>query len=308
MNVESWPVTLTLACPICQSVLSVKGAAATCATCQQTFARREGIWRFLPQSRACEFADFLREYQTVRADEDWGAADADYYRTLPHVGKDDPQRNIWRIRARSFERLLTLIGNGGPVKILDVGAGNGWLANQLGRRGHTVAALDLADDSHDGLGARVHYAASFETYQAEFDRMPFGEAQFDMVIFNAALHYARALSVTLREARRVMRSDGSIIVMDSPFYSRPSSGAAMLAEREASFAHKYGFNRQVRTIGFLTRADLEQSAAEAGLEMDIWAEDNRWAARLRRTWIERRTGREPARFPVVMLKHGKFNV
>ena len=96
--------------------------------------------------------------------------------------------------------------------------------------------------------------------------------------------------------------------MDSPFYSRPTSGAAMVTEREASFARKYGLDRQVRTIGFLTRADLEQSAAEAGLEIDIWTEDNRWTTRLRRVWIERRTGREPARFPMVMLKHGKFNV
>jgi hypothetical protein len=42
--------------------------------------------------------------------------------------------------------------------------------------------------------------------------------------------------------------------------------------------------------------------------MNTWAEDNRWATRLRRTWAERRTGREPARFPVVILKQGKFNV
>jgi SAM-dependent methyltransferase len=297
---------IELACPVCARALSVQGDAATCATCQQTFVRRQGIWRFLPPSRACEFANFLREYQTVRADEGWGASDASYYRALPRVDQDDPQRNIWRIRARSFERLLAIMGNAGPLKILDVGAGNGWLANQLTRRGHTVAALDLADDPRDGLGARAHYATHFETYQAEFDRLPFGEAQFDVVIFNAALHYADALSATLREARRVMRSDGSILVMDSPFYSRPSSGAAMVAEREASFARKYGFNRQARTSGFLTRAGLEQSAAEAGLKMDIWAEDNRWATRLRRAWIEWRTGREPARFPVVMLKHGNF--
>ena len=299
---------IELACPVCQSALAAQGDAATCETCQQTFVRREGIWRFLLPSREREFADFLRDYRIVRVDEGWGASDARYYRALPHVDQDDPQRNVWRIRARNFEWLLTLIGNGRPLRILDVGAGNGWLANQLARRGHAVAALDLADDSRDGLGARAHYATSFETYQAEFDRMPFGEAQFGVVIFNAALHYADALSVTLREARRVMRSDGSIIVMDSPFYSRSSSGSAMVAEREASFACKYGFNRQARTIGFLTRADLEQSAAEAGLEMDIWAEDNRWATRLRCTWIGWRTGREPARFPVVMLKYGKFNV
>jgi len=202
---------------------------------------------------------------------------------------------------------MMLIGNGRSLDILDVGAGNGWLANQLARRGHTVAALDLADDARDGLGARVHYATDFQVYQAEFDRMPFGAAQFDAVIFNAALHYANTLSVTLREARRVMRSDGSIIVMDSPFYFKSSSGAMMVAEREASFALMYGFERQVCTIGFLTRAGLEQAAAKIGLTVSTWAEDNRWATRLRRTWTEWRTGREPARFPMVMLRHGKFN-
>ena len=299
---------IELACLVCHSDLTVQGETAACTTCGQTFTQRDGIWRFLSSPRESEFADFLREYRTVRADEGWGAVGADYYCALPHVDPDDPQRDIWRIRVNHFQRLLALIGNGGPRKILDAGAGNGWLAHQLARRGHIVAALDLADDPRDGLGASVHYATHFETYQAEFDRMPFGEAQFDVVIFSAALHYAYALSVTLREACRVVRSDGSIIVMDSPFYSRPSSGAAMVAEREASFVRKYGFNRQVRTIGFLTRADLEQSAAEAGLKMNTWAEDNRWATRLRRTWIEWRMGREPARFPVVMLKHGKFNV
>jgi len=297
---------IELACPVCASVLVVQYDSATCEICQLTFARRDGIWRYLPPSREREYSDFLREYQTVRADEGWGASDASYYRTLPHVDKDDPQRNIWRIRARSFGRLLAFIGNNGPMRILDVGAGNGWLANQLARRGHTVAALDLADDPRDGLGARVHYAASFETYQAEFDRMPFGAAQFDVVIFNAALHYTCALSVTLHEARRVMRSEGSIIVMDSPFYSDPFSGAARVAEREACFARKYGFNRQVRAISFLTEADLEQSAAETGLEMNIWAEDDRLATRLCRAWLDWRTGREPARFPVVMLKHGNY--
>ena len=298
---------IELACLVCQSILAVQGERATCTTCGRTFTQRDGIWRFLSSPREGEFADFLREYRTVRADEGWGAAGADYYCALPHVDPDDPQRDIWRIRVNHFQRLLALIGNGGPLKILDAGAGNGWLAHQLARRGHIVAALDLADDPRDGLGASVHYATRFETYQAEFDRMPFGEAQFDVVIFNAALHYAYALAVTLREACRVVRSDGSIIVMDSPFYSRLSSGAAMVAEREASFASKYGFDRQVRTAGFLTQAALGQAAAEAGLEIKIGADEGGRMARLRRAWAERRTGREQARFPIVILKRGNFN-
>src|SRR5437868_5658951 len=55
------------------------------------------------------------------------------------------------------------------LRILDLGAGNGWLANRLAERGHRVIAVDLLDDPLDGLGAARHYAAAFSALLAEFD-------------------------------------------------------------------------------------------------------------------------------------------
>src|SRR5207245_9646115 len=108
-------------------------------------------------------AQFAREYQTVRRDEGWGSADGAYYRSLPYTDLTGRFSAIWRIRARSYQMLVQRVleplegDNSRALKILDVGAGSGWLANRLALRGHWVAALDLLADPLDGLGAVRHY-------------------------------------------------------------------------------------------------------------------------------------------------------
>ena len=60
-----------------------------------------------------------------------------------------------------------------PLRLLDLGAGNGWLSYHLARRGHEAAAVDLTVNDFDGLGAHVHFDAPFTPVQAEFDHLPF---------------------------------------------------------------------------------------------------------------------------------------
>lgn len=291
-----------LECPICQSAVVVQRETGLCQQSGHRFNCAGGIWRLLPLTREVQFREFLGVYKAVRAKEGWGASKPGYYRSLPRVSFRDPQRGIWRIRERSFGRLLELIGETGHLRILDAGAGNGWLSNQLARRGHTVAALDLSDDERDGLGARANYDTSFECYQAEFDRLPFCEGQFDLVVFNAALHYATAPEVPLRESKRVLAEGGKIVVLDSPFYTEEASGAAMIAAREAGFAREFGLKRELPSTGFFTQVMLERAAADAGLTLQVWPIDIPWDLRLRRAWTQWRTGRESARFPLNVME------
>ena len=108
----------------------------------------------------------------------------------------------------------------------DLGAGNGWLANRLALAGHTVAAVDLNVDPADGLGACRHYANRFETAQADFDALPFGDTSLDLVVFNGSLHYSTDYAATLGEALRTLRPGGTLAVLDSPVYTDPASGHA----------------------------------------------------------------------------------
>ena len=274
--------------------MCVSAEGARCTTCERAFERRAGIWRCLLEPE--QYEAFLEAYRRLRAAEGWGSTDASYYLALPEVGADDPQRAIWRRRAQHFAQLLRVLPQR-VQRVLDAGAGNGWLAYQLAQRGHHVAALDISDDARDGLGAHVHYPAHFECYQAEFERLPFGAGQFDWVIYNGALHYVRTLVPALAEARRVLRTGGHVVVMDSPFFTDAASSEAMVAEQERRL---YGNGQAERYLGYLTRCDVERAAREAGLRLTKHYAKDGW--RLLRAWTARRVGREPASFPIVVME------
>jgi SAM-dependent methyltransferase len=163
------------------------------------------------------------------------------------------------------------------LKILDLGAGNGWLANRLAQRGHLVAAIDLMTNSFDSLGAYIHYEAPFIPIQADFDHLPFtdgsdasiGDAStgFDLIIFNASFHYSTCYEKTLQETLRVLRPQGLVVLLDSPLYRDPASGEQMVREREACFTRQYGFpSNALSSQNYLTYERLESLAVQFSLD------------------------------------------
>ncbi len=320
---------LRFACPVCLTPLEAAAGGLCCPTDGRFYAWEGGIWRLLPPERAAAFDPFLRDYQTVRAAEGWGRPDPEYYRSLPRVRADDLRWNAWRIREKSFQALIARvlrpleISRGRPLAILDLGAGNCWLAYRMAQRGHQVAAVDVSIDQADGLGAHAWYsmgemsvAASasglgdatadqkggrFTPVQAEFDRLPFDGDQVDLVIFNASLHYSTSYQATISEALRVLRPDGAIVLLDSPFYRDPRSGAEMVHEREAEFSRLYGFaSDAIQTEGFLTEERIEALATTLNLRWRAIHPIPRWRSTLRSWKAKARGEREPATFPLIV--------
>jgi SAM-dependent methyltransferase len=253
-------------------------------------------------------ARFAREYATVRRAEGWGSRDAAYYRALPYSDLSGRFERIWRIRARSFElfveavlRPLEAARPNAALLVADLGAGNGWLAYRLAQRGHHLMAIDLLLDPLDGLGAARHYDARFSPVQAEFDHLPLADGTLDLALFNASLHYSPDYAVTLREALRVLRPDGRLVILDSPLYRRAASGQRMLRERQARFVRDYGFaSDALGSEGYLSSQRLQQLAAELGVQWRVLEPRRTWRAAFgqRLQWL--RLGREPAQFPVIV--------
>ena len=254
-------------------------------------------------------AQFAREYRTVRRAEGWGSLDGAYYRALPFKDLTGRFPTIWRIRARTYQ---TFIGRvleplerqvSRSLRVLDVGAGSGWLAHRLALRGHSVIAVDLLDDPLDGLGARKHYpaAAGFAAVLAEYDRLPLGCHHIDLVVFNASLHYSTDYAATLRETLRVLRRHGTLVILDSPTYVDPTSGARMVQERQKRFLAAYGFaSDALQSEHFLTPARLQALASDLGLEWRVYPTRLDWCSALGRAIGGLRARREPARFPVIV--------
>ncbi len=298
------------ACPACRSALELVGPdALRCPADQLSFQRRDGIWHMLLPDRASELERFISEYETVRLAEGRGADDPAYYRNLPYIDRSDPFAADWRIRATSYQALVSSIieplerTRNRPLAILDLGAGNGWLSNRIAQRRHRVAAIDLLTNPRDGLGAHRRYETEFTPIQAEFDHLPLASDQADLVIFNASIHYATSYELTLSEALRILRPGGILTIIDSPVYHDPTSGQTMVDEREASFRQRFGFaSDALPSENYLTFDRLDDLSLTLGIEWRTvepfyglrWSL-RPWKARLRRS-------REPAKFLVIAGK------
>lgn len=300
-------------CPRCRTTL--ERSAPDRVTCPQDgleFWKVDGIWRFLlPESQA-HYARFIADYERIRRSEGRGSTSSDYYRALPFKDLSGHFRSDWAIRARSYnvlvKNVLTKLQDPleRSLKILDLGAGNGWLSNRLSAQGDRVIAVDLLINEQDGLGAWKYYEQGFTPVQSEFNHLPIMDRFADAVIFNASFHYAEDYVTTLKEALRVISPYGLIVIMDSPVYRRAASGEKMVEEREDQFKEKYGFaSDNLQSENYLTYARLKELAAELDLKWKFITPfyGLRWMLRPLISILLRR--REPAKFHLIVGKPAK---
>ena len=303
--------SLLLACPSCRQDLGAAGNKAIgCSNCHFELTTEKGIHRALLPERKAYFRQFISDYVAVRQAEGRGSLDSDYYLALPYRDLSGKLQWQWKIRALSFQALerkvLRPIARERPdgIDVLDVGAGNGWLSYQLARRGHRPVAVDLLLDEREGLGAASHFfgqlGRDFPRFQAEMDRLPFTDAQFDMVIFNAALHYSTHLFTTLREALRCLRPDGHLLIVDSPIYRDEKSGLRMREDRHQQFFREYGFRSDsLPSVEYLTYKMVHELADLLAIDWRIIRPWYGFKFALRPLWARLASKREPSKFHIL---------
>jgi len=216
---------------------------------------------------------FRSDYGAHRAAEGRGHEGADLL-SLPYLASG-PLARQWAVRARTFDTFVRTVVRpaGRSLDILDLGAGNGWLSHRLAIEGHRCRAIDIRDDSIDGLGAAgpLLDQAHFDCLVAGFEDVPLPNQSADLAVFNASLHYATDLGAALAEATRLVRQGGTIAILDSPFYAREADGAAMVAEKHTAAAQRFGDRAEsllgLPFIEFLTVERLAEASAPLGL---VW--------------------------------------
>lgn len=252
---------------------------------------------------------FGEAYARVRAMEGRGSGGEAELLALPYLS-EGPLAKQWQVRARTFDAFLVRVleplerRRERPLRVLDLGAGNGWLSARLARRGHLAVALDVRTDSVDGLAAAGPFGRSlprmFPRVAASFELLPFRTRPFDLVLFDASLHYAEALGPTLAGAARVAAPGGRVAILDSPFYRRAASGRVMAEEKRRAIRRERGELADallaVEAIEYLTRQRLAEAASPLGLAFrrhrvryPLWYEARPALALLRRQ-------RPPSRF------------
>jgi SAM-dependent methyltransferase len=306
-----------LRCPACCAALAGTPLAdfsqlcgsVRCRNCAFELREEGGIWNALLPDRRAYFSKFVGEYEVVRASEGWGSDSAAFYLALPFKDLTHKNQWIWKVRSRSFlyteRKILPDLERHRrqPLVILDLGAGNGWLSYRLLLRGHFPIAVDLLTNDRHGLGAASHYLEKlpklFPRFQAELDNLPFADACCDCVIFNASLHYSEDYSRTVSEAVRCLRPGGTIVIVDTPWYSRNEHGLRMVQDRRKDFKERFGFSSAgLASLDYLTDERLAALAAQFGIRWTVhrpWY-GLRWAMR---PWVAKWKGRrEPSEFRI----------
>ena len=240
-----------------------------CSECDAVIRKKNGIWRMLSYHQREQFSGFLRDYEDIRRREGRGSEHGAFYLALPYADLTENFSDQWHIRGRSYRflerRLLPQleVRHGGAFRVLDIGAGNGWLSYRLALFGHRPVAVDLCCTTWDGLGAGEHYAPllpdMFPRFEGEMNALPFEDEQFDVAIFNASFHYSTDYAHTLREALRCLRPGGTILIVDSPTYEHAHSGEAMRLERRIQFEARFGTRGDALPTGdYITPEILER--------------------------------------------------
>jgi SAM-dependent methyltransferase len=240
-----------------------------CAICKSVTRYVDGVWCALSPRRIDYFRNFIGEYEFIRAAEGRGSTEPEYYLNLPYKDLSGRNSGQWAIRAHTFRtierRILTPLARRQrrPLRILDLGAGNGWMSYRLALRGHLPVAVDLLGNSHDGLGAASHYGTHihplFPRVQAELDRLPFASSSFDLAIFNASFHYSEDYERTFGEAVRCTRQGGTVVIADTPWYAEEESGRRMVEEKHERFKATYGFaSNSLASLEYLTADRLNR--------------------------------------------------
>lgn len=285
-------------CPECQGSLAAPEAQRRgCERCDRSYECRDGVWRFLSVAREQALEPLVHQYRIVRAREGRHQPPG-VYQQLPVVSGTDPHAGDWRIRQETYRHLLgQVFAPSGPRTVLDLGAGCGWLSYRLSRLGHHVAAVDAIDDEQEGVGVTRHFDCPVVAIRADFDALPLAAGQFDVVVFNGSLHYARDVMATLAHGHARLAPGGTLVVMDSPMFKASRDGAAMVADMVRRFARDYELREIVQAgSGYLTFASLASAARSLCLTPAFVPSRGPLAWRVKRQLSRLRLGRQPAAF------------
>lgn len=115
-----------------------------------------------------------------------------------------------------LERLTALAMRRGRPSALDLGCGAGHAAFAMAKGGARVTAYDVSADMLHVVDREANRRGidGLHTRQGAAEHLPFADASFDVVATRFSAHHWADVGRALREARRVLRAGGSLVVID----------------------------------------------------------------------------------------------
>ena len=137
--------------------------------------------------------------------EQFGKTAAHYLTSAPHA------------LGKSLERLVTLTSPQPDWRMLDIATGGGHVAYTFAPHVARVWATDITQEMLDmvKLEAAKRGLGNLRTTYAKAEALPFDDGSFDLVTCRIAPHHFDSIPDFLAEAFRVLKSGGTLAVVDN---------------------------------------------------------------------------------------------
>jgi len=200
---------------------------------------------------------------TIKVEQQFGEVASAYLSSSVHSQGADLEEIADRLR-----RTLS-------ADVLDLGCGAGHVSFAAAPHVTSVVAYDLSPDM---LRTVVHEARkrgheNILTRQGSVDALPFQDASFDFVFTRYSAHHWTEIRTALKEARRVLKPGGGLIVIDTcapenPLFDTHLQTIELL--RDESHVRNYSpaeWNSMLTEAGFAVNA---QSTWKLPLDFTAW--------------------------------------
>lgn len=132
-----------------------------------------------------------------------------------HAGPDTNERQLvpgrsWAAWARALGHLLP------PLRVADLGCGEGYLTIETSRWASKVIAVDRSEavlDRARALATRRR-VSNVTWKKGELEKLPIRDASVDVALFSQALHHAADPARAVQEAARILVPGGRLLILD----------------------------------------------------------------------------------------------
>ena len=126
-------------------------------------------------------------------------------------------RALFTVRERDLEAITNKLRGQAGARLLDLGCGAGHVSFAAAAHVGSVVAYDLSAAMIDVVAqeAKRRNLHNVVTKEGRVETLPFEDARFDWVCTRYSAHHWTDILAALREARRVLKRGGGLIVIDT---------------------------------------------------------------------------------------------
>ncbi len=144
-----------------------------------------------------------------------------------HAGEWDELRSMHVAESEVEEAMQRILDTSPLGRVLDIGTGTGRMIELFAGDADHFAALDkngemlrIARAKLSGMVPEKFEPDRVEIILGDFNALPFGDESYDTILLHQVLHYAQDSELAIREAARVLRPGGRMVIVDFAAHDR----------------------------------------------------------------------------------------